>query len=95
MVRVRGGQLDYSDMDRKALMVGGAMGTVVAETGDATSVSNQVELYLAPAGKSPARGSGQGQVDRMIASGHVLVSSEGRRGTGEQLTYRAGPEITC
>ncbi|MGC1461220.1 MAG: LptA/OstA family protein [Terracidiphilus sp.] len=87
VIRVRGGELDYSDIERKAVMVGGALGPVVAETGTATVVSSQVELYLAPAGKSAAREAGQGQVDRMTASGHVVVTSPGRRGTGEQLTY--------
>jgi lipopolysaccharide export system protein LptA len=87
VIRVRGGELDYSDIERKAVMVGGALGTVVAETGSATSTSNQVELFLVPAGSHAVREAGQGQVDRMTASGHVVVSSQGRRGTGEQLTY--------
>jgi lipopolysaccharide export system protein LptA len=85
VVRVRGSDLVYSDVERKAVMVGGAMGSVVAETESATSTSNQVELYLLPAGTHST--GGQGQVDGMKASGHVLVSSEGRRGIGEQLTY--------
>jgi lipopolysaccharide export system protein LptA len=63
------------------------MGTVVAETGTATSVSNQVDLYLVPAGKGVAKEAGQGQVDHMKASGHVVLTSQGRQGTGEQLTY--------
>jgi lipopolysaccharide export system protein LptA len=87
VIRVRGGELDYSDVERKAVMVGGALGTVVAETSSATSTSNQVELFLVPAGSHAIREAGQGQVDRMAASGHVVVSSQGRRGTGEQLTY--------
>ncbi len=84
VIRARGSQLTYSDADRKAVMVGGQFGQVVAETGTATSQSNQVELLLAPTGTRTSR---QGQVDRMTASGHVLVSTQGRRGTGEQLTY--------
>jgi lipopolysaccharide export system protein LptA len=87
VIRVRGGELEYSDIERKAVMVGGALGTVVAETGSATSTSNQVELFLVPAGSHVGKEAGQGQVDRMKASGHVVVSSQGRRGTGEQLTY--------
>ena len=87
VIRVRGGELDYSDIERKAVMVGGALGTVVAETGSATSTSNQVELFLVPAGSPAGKEAGQGQVDRMTSSGHVVVSSQGRRGTGEQLTY--------
>jgi lipopolysaccharide export system protein LptA len=35
-----------------------------------------------------AQGAGsQAQVDRMTATGHVVLTSEGRRGTGEQLVY--------
>jgi lipopolysaccharide export system protein LptA len=85
VIRVHGGDLLYSDVARKALMVGGALGPVVAETSSASSVSDQVELYLLPA--SAHAGNGQGQVDRMIATGHVIVNSQDRRGTGDQLTY--------
>ena len=91
MIRVRGGDLKYSDAERKAVMHGGALGTVVAETGTASSVSNEVELTLLPAGnhagKDGGQAQGQAQVDRMTAKGHVVVTSEGRRGTGEQLVY--------
>jgi lipopolysaccharide export system protein LptA len=87
VIRIHGGELDYSDVDRKAVMVGGALGPVVADTGSANSISNRVELFLVPAGSHADKNSGQGQVERMTSSGHVVVSSEGRRGTGEQLTY--------
>ena len=89
VIRVRGAELDYSDVERKAIMVGGALGPVVAETGDATSTSNRGELFLVRPGSHPDRAAGQGQVDRMTAAGHVVVSSQGRRGTGEQLTYES------
>ena len=89
VIRVRGAELDYSDVERKAVMVGGALGPVVAETGDATSSSNRVELFLVRPGSHPDRAAGQGQVDRMTAAGHVVVNSQGRRGTGEQLTYES------
>ena len=92
VIRVRGGELDYSDVDRKAVMIGGALGPVVAETGSASSASDRVELFLVPAGKGAARENGQGQVDRMTAGGHVVVDSQGRRGTGEQLTYASQTE---
>jgi lipopolysaccharide export system protein LptA len=68
-------------------MLGKALGQVVAETGSATSASNQVELLLLPPGSHPGKNGGQEQVDRMTATGHVVVSSQGRRGIGEQLTY--------
>ena len=48
----------------------------------------EVELYLLPPGNhARQRTAAQGQVDRMTASGHVVITSQGRRGTGEQLMY--------
>ncbi|MGD0831145.1 MAG: LptA/OstA family protein [Terracidiphilus sp.] len=91
VIRVRGGELKYSDAERKALMRAGVLGAVTAETGTATSSSDEVEVTLLPAGsrvdKNSGPASGQAQVDHMTARGHVVLSSEGRRGTGEQLVY--------
>ena len=92
VIRVRGGDLKYSDAEHKALMRGGALGTVVAETGTATSVSNEVELILLPPGNHAGKDGAAGQVDRMTARGRVTLSSEGRRGTGEQLVYTGANE---
>ena len=91
VIRVRGGDLKYSAAEHRAVMQGGVAGAVVAETGTATSTSDTVELLLIPAGKGESGGGsvqgGQTQVDRMTATGHVVLTSEGRRGTGEQLVY--------
>jgi lipopolysaccharide export system protein LptA len=87
VIRVRGGELKYSDAERKAVMRGGILGTVVAETMTATSTSNEVEVTLLPAGKNSSRDGGQAQVDHLTARGHVVLTSDGRRGTGEQLVY--------
>jgi lipopolysaccharide export system protein LptA len=87
VMRVRGGDLKYSDAERKAVMRAGALGPVVAETVTATSVSNEVELLLLPVGNHAGKDGSQAQVDRMTARGRVVVTSEGRRGTGEQLVY--------
>jgi lipopolysaccharide export system protein LptA len=87
VIRLRGGDLKYSDAERKAVMHGAALGTVVAETGTAASVSSEVELLLLPPGNHAGKDGGQAQVDRMTARGRVVVTSEGRRGTGEQLVY--------
>jgi lipopolysaccharide export system protein LptA len=83
----------YSDAERRAVMHGGVTGAVVAETASATSASDSVELLLIPAGKGDSStgqaqsAGGQAQVDRMTAKGHVALTSEGRRGSGEQLVY--------
>jgi lipopolysaccharide export system protein LptA len=87
VIRLHGGDLKYSEAERKAVMRGGALGTVVAETGTAASVSNEVELTLLPPGNHAGKDGGSAQVDRMTARGHVTLTSAGRRGTGEQLVY--------
>jgi lipopolysaccharide export system protein LptA len=87
VIRVHGADLHYSDLNRSALMQGGALGPVVAETGSATTQSSQVELDLATAGKGSAHTGGSGQVERMIARGHVAINSEDRRGSGEQIVF--------
>ena len=86
VIRVSGGELWYSDAERRAVMRGGALGAVVAETGTATSSSDAVELRLLPAGNHEGSG-GQAQVDRMTATGHVALTWQNWRGTGEQLVY--------
>ena len=97
VIRVRGGDLRYSDAERRAVMHGGALGAVIAETGTATSSSDAVELQLMPAGNHDGSGGAQAQsggtqaqVDRMKATGHVVLTMQDRRGTGEQLVYSSG-----
>jgi lipopolysaccharide export system protein LptA len=85
VIRVRGGYLVYSDIDRRALMRGGQLGAVTAETGTATSTSDRIELQLAAPATSHSNG--QSEVESMTARGHVVVTSQGRRGVGEQLVY--------
>jgi lipopolysaccharide export system protein LptA len=87
VIRVYGGDLKYSDAERKAVMKGGALGVVTSETGTASSTSNEVELVLLPPGNHAGKDGGAAQVDRMTARGQVVVTSGGRRGTGEQLVY--------
>jgi lipopolysaccharide export system protein LptA len=87
VIRMRGGDLKYSDAEHKAVMLSGSVGNVVAETGTATSTSREVDVILLPPGNHAAKDGGTAQVDRMTARGHVVIASQGRRGTGEQLEY--------
>jgi lipopolysaccharide export system protein LptA len=68
-------------------MHAGVLKAVVAETGTATIDSDEVHLVLLPVGNHAGKDGSQAQVDRMTANGHVVVNSQGRRGTGEQLVY--------
>jgi lipopolysaccharide export system protein LptA len=73
----------YSDAEHRAVMRSGVAGAVIAETGEAMSASDELDLRLMPAGAT----GGQTQVDRMTAKGHVVLTSQSRRGTGEELEY--------
>jgi lipopolysaccharide export system protein LptA len=87
VIQITGSDLKYSEAERKGMMRGGPAGSVVAETGMATSVSDQLELDLLPPGNHAGKDGGSAQVDHMTASGHVSVTSQGRRGTGGKLEY--------
>ena len=87
VVRLRGGDLRYSDAERKATLLAGAAGVVIAESAGAVTRSSQVDVTLLPAGSHAD--SGSAQVDRVVARGHVVLESGGRRGWGEQLVYRS------
>jgi lipopolysaccharide export system protein LptA len=87
VIRVRGGDLKYSSAERKAVMRAGAAGHVVSSTADATTISRELELILLPPGNHAGKDGAAAQVDRMTSTGGVEISTEGRRGTGEQLVY--------
>jgi lipopolysaccharide export system protein LptA len=81
VIRVRGGDLKYSSAERKAVMRAGAVGSVTSSTVDATTTSNQLELILLPPGNHAGKDGAAAQIDRMTSTGHVEISSAGRRGT--------------
>jgi lipopolysaccharide export system protein LptA len=87
VIRVRAGDLKYSGAERKAVLRAGGVGQVLAETAEATTSSNEVELVLLPPGNHAGPGGTAAQVDHLTARGNVVVTSNGRRGTGEQLVY--------
>jgi lipopolysaccharide export system protein LptA len=87
VIRMAGGSLRYSDAERKALMRAGALGSVVTETATMRTVSDEVELTLLPPGNHAGKNGSSAQVDTMTANGHVVVTSEDRRGTGTRLVY--------
>jgi len=68
-------------------MRAGPLAAVVAQTGEATTHSDEVELVLLPPGNHAGSDGGAAQVDRMTARGGVILEARGRRGTGDQLDY--------
>jgi lipopolysaccharide export system protein LptA len=87
VIRVRAGDLKYSGAERKAVLHAGASGQVVAESSEITTTSNEVELVLLPPGNHAGPNGTAAQLDHLTARGNVAVTSNGRRGTGEQLVY--------
>jgi lipopolysaccharide export system protein LptA len=94
LIRLKSGDLKYSEGQRLAVFTSGDVGSVTAVTtdasGDATVVSQRAEVRLMPAGvHGDASGQSSGGVDSMTATGKVSVSSPGRKGSGEKLVYRS------
>ncbi len=72
--------LHYADKQHRCDL----RGTVTAEQPAGTVHADLAQIYLTPSG--PDKPS---QLDRMIATGHVVIVQPGRRGTGERLIYTA------
>ncbi|MFP5230648.1 MAG: LptA/OstA family protein [Acidobacteriota bacterium] len=100
VVRVHSETLVYSDKTRQADF----RGSVQAAQGDEAVHADEAVLYLKPAAgntpraqnppkaAAPAAGAASkqnSQLDRMIATGHVVFLQPGRRGNGDKLVYTA------
>ena len=78
VTRVASETFFYSDTTRS----GDFHGAVVAQQPQGTIHSDDAQMFLS---ESPQ---GQGsQLDRLVATGHVVLTQTGRRGTGEKLVY--------
>lgn len=86
---ITSGQLTYQDDQRKAHFDGG----VVAKSQDATITSTVMDVFLKPRSDSGATGSqtvgGAEKLDKIVATGHVVITQPTRRGTGDLLVYTA------
>jgi lipopolysaccharide export system protein LptA len=87
VVQINAADLKYSEAERMAVLHGGDTGRVEADTGGATTTSNEAELVMLPPGNHAGPNGTSSQVDRLTARGHVMVNSLGRHGVGEQLAY--------
>jgi lipopolysaccharide export system protein LptA len=79
-VTIRAGRLLYFDAAHEARYLGG----VEMETGAAVLHADQMSVYFTV--PSASKGS---QVERALATGHVVVTEPGRRATGNEAEYFA------
>lgn len=89
VIRIKSRTLTYSDKERQGDFGGG----VVAASPDGTIRSEKAQVFLQPV---PAAGAGRkpqesqaSQVEKIIASGDVVLTQPGRTGEGEKLVYTA------
>jgi lipopolysaccharide export system protein LptA len=89
-IAITGRKLTYVDAERKAHYDGG----VVAKAADFTASSDYADVYLAPRQEltsNPSRGQ-PGQLDRMVAQGHVVIQQPSSRAEGQTLVYTASED---
>ncbi len=93
-VAVTSSHLVYRDSDRKARFDGG----VTVRGADLTITSNLMDVFLQQSAISPqpsgnsSTPSGLSKLEKIIASGSVLVTEPNRHATGDQLTYTASDD---
>jgi lipopolysaccharide export system protein LptA len=86
-ISITAAQLTYSDNDRRAHYEG----DVVARGTSFTASSSEMDVYLRPRSQTPGNESltGPGQLDHMVAQGHVVIVQPDRRAEGQTLVYTA------
>jgi len=95
LVRIASGGLIYSRDLRQAEFTGG----VRAQTVDGTIRASEATVYLQQAAETAPSSAGEavpslaGDVERVVAAGHVELDKPGLRATGERLVYTANDRI--
>ena len=87
-IHVTSNHLVYHDSEREATY----QGEVLARGPDMTLASSQMEVFFAPASQSAdkrASADTQAKLQKIIASGSVVVTQPTRHATGDKLTYTA------
>ncbi len=93
VVRIASGGLIYSGIQRQADFRGG----IRADTADGTIRANEATVYRQQVAADGAAGTSipslAGDLDRVVATGHVQLDNPGMRGTGEKLVYTASDRV--
>jgi lipopolysaccharide export system protein LptA len=91
-IHVSSSRLTYADNRRLARFEGG----VVAVGADGTLTADQADVYFQPASSTaeavsvlPSQSS---QLEKLVATGHVLLEQPNRRGAAERLVYTAADD---
>ena len=89
-VRITSSRLSYRDSERKAHFEGG----VTAQGSDLTITSSQMDVFLVSTGGTPATPQSQNlsKLEKIVASGSVLITEPNRHATGDKLTYTASDD---
>jgi lipopolysaccharide export system protein LptA len=90
VVTVTSKYLTYRDSERKAHFEG----DVMASSSDLTIISNQMDVFLASGvqNSSSQTSVGPARLEKIIASGKVVITEPTRRGSGETLIYTAADD---
>ena len=89
-VAITSTRLTYTDDQHRAHFEGG----VTARGADATVTADHLDAFVVPHSQSAASTSlkGQGQLDRIVAEGNVVIQEPTRRAQGEKLVYTAAED---
>lgn len=85
-VHVSSNHLVYRDLEREATY----QGAVLARSPDMTLTSNEMDVFFARASQSGEKSTAAGtpaKLEKIIASGSVVVTQPTRHATGDKLTY--------
>src|SRR5581483_11163734 len=95
-VTITSGHLVYRDSERRARFEGG----VRVRGSDLTITAKQMDILLAPsasrggmpASPRPQENGTPARLEKIVASGSVVITEPNRRGTGDRLTYTSADD---
>jgi lipopolysaccharide export system protein LptA len=81
-ISITSARLTYTDDQHRAHFEGG----VTARGADGTITAERLDAFMVPRSQNQAA-QGQGQLDRIVAEGNVVIQEPARRASGDQLVY--------
>ncbi|HXY13717.1 MAG TPA: LPS export ABC transporter periplasmic protein LptC [Terriglobales bacterium] len=87
-VTLTSSRLSYMDSQRRAHLDE----NVTAKGSDMTITAKQMDAYLQPRGEATGQPSSTGKLDKIVASGQVVITQPERHAVGNQLVYTAADD---